>query len=107
MKRILLIALIALSGCYVTNPRYIDLNDPIRQSIPQSRWWWYQDPLYWGYPAPHFYRQPIIINPAPRVVVPRAPQQPRQYNLNPQPQPPVKREGSAPIRTFPKNEDKK
>jgi hypothetical protein len=35
--------------------------------------------------------------------VPRAPQQPRQYNVRPQ-QP---RSSQAPIRTFPKKDDKK
>jgi hypothetical protein len=38
--------------------------------------------------------------------VPRAPQQPRQYNVRPQ-QPSQPRSSQAPIRTFPKRDNEK
>ena len=107
MKQLLtLIAFVLLSACYTPYPRYYDPNPPIQRPPIQDRWWWYQDPIYWGYPGPYFYRQPFVVAPAPRIVVPRAPQQPRQYNVRPQ-QPSQPRSSQAPIRTFPKRDNEK
>jgi hypothetical protein len=107
MKQLLtFIALVAFSACYTPYPRYYDPNPSIQRPPIQDRWWWYQDPIYFNYPAPYYYRQPIIVAPSPRVVVPRAPQQPRQHNVRPQ-QPSQPRSSQAPIRTFPKRDNEK
>ena len=107
MKQLLtLIAFVLFSACYTPYPRYYDPNPPIQRPSIQDRWWWYQDPIYWSYPAPYFYRQPFIVTPTPRVIVPRSPQQPRQYNVRPQ-QPQSPRNSQAPIRTFPKRDNEK
>jgi len=105
-KLITLIALIFLSSCYVSYPRYYNPNSTPSRPPVYDRWWWFNDPIYFSYPSVPYYRTPIIVNPAPRVVVP---QQPRQYNLNPpKPQQPRSgNSGNAPIRTFPPKDDKK
>ena len=107
MKRLLtLIIIVLFSACYTSYPRYYDPNPSIQRQLQQDRWWWYQDQMYFGYPAPYYYRQPIIITPTPRIIVPRAPQQPRQYNVKPQQQQ-QPRSNQAPIRTFPKRDNEK
>ena len=107
MKQLLtLLALMLLSACYTPYPRYYDPNPPIQRPLQQDRWWWYQDPIYWGYPSPYFYRIPrrqVIVIPQPRV------QEPRRNAFGPTapPSAPRPRSSQAPIRTFPKPEDKK
>jgi len=108
MKRILtLIIIIIFTSCRVYYPSYVDPNQDFQRPNIQERWWWYQDPIYWGAPAPYYYRIPrqprVIVVPQPR------PQQPRIENNRPYtPQVPRGGNGSnAPIRTFPKPEDKK
>lgn len=107
MKQLLtLLALILLSACYTAYPRYYDPNPPIQRPLQQDRWWWYQDPIYWGYPAPYFYRIPrrqVIVIPEGR------PQQPRTNNNRSFGSPVPRSNGgsNAPIRTFPPKDDKK
>lgn len=108
-KLITLIALLFLSSCYVSYPRYYDpTRTPSRPSV-YDRWWWFNDPMYFGYPSLPYYRTPIIIKPAPPTPRVTVPQQPRQYNLNPpKPQQPRSgNSGNAPVRTFPPKDDKK
>jgi hypothetical protein len=110
MKQLLTIIIIVLfSACYTSYPRYYDPNPSIQRQLQQDRWWWYQDPMYFGYPAPYYYRQPIIITPTPRVVVPRVPQQPRRNAFGPTapPSSPRPKSSQAPIRTFPKRDNEK
>ncbi len=108
MKQLLtLLVLMLLSACYTTYPRYYDPNPSIQRPLPQDRWYWYQDPIYFGYPAPYYYRTPrrqVIVIPQPRRV-----QEPRRNAFGPTapPSAPRPRPQQAPIRTFPKPEDKK
>lgn len=100
MKRIILVltAIFLLSSClsYQVVPTNYRSLSPFYPYL--------YDPIYDFYPNPYLYRQyprTIIINPAP----PPRNNTPRQYNLTPgKPQP---RPGQAPVRTFPKKDDKK
>jgi hypothetical protein len=70
------------------------------------------DPIYYvpGYVDPFFYRRepPIIIYRDRYVPVPRQPQQPRRNAFGPTAPPPAPRSPrTAPIREFPKKDDKK
>jgi len=105
MKKILiLLLLLVFSGCYVTEPRgYIDYR--------QKRMYdW--DPIYYvpGYIDPFFYRRdvPIIIYRDRYIPVPRQPQQPRRNAFGPTDPPSAPRgPRTAPIREFPKKDEKK
>ncbi len=105
MKKYLLTLLLAIgfSSCYVY--------DEVRvSSTPQPRFYQYHswDPIY-GYPY-YYYRSPQTI-----VVVPRQPkvrviQEPRRNAFGPTAPPSAPRgprPQQAPIRTFPKKDDKK
>jgi hypothetical protein len=101
MKRYLLsfLLVIGFSSCYVY--------DEVRvNSAPQPRFYW--DPIY-GYPH-YYYTRPQTI-----IVVPRQPkvrviQEPRRNAFGPTAPPSAPRgprPQQAPIRTFPKRDDKK
>jgi hypothetical protein len=100
MKRYLLtlLLIIGFSSCYVY--------DEVRvNSAPQPRFYW--DPIY-GYPH-YYYTRPQTI-----IVVPRQPkvrviQEPRRNAFGPTapPSAPRPKSSQAPIRTFPKRDDKR
>ena len=101
MKRFLvtLFAIIGFSSCYVY--------DEVRiSSAPQQRFYW--DPIY-GYPQ-YYYRTPqtVIVVPRNQPKV-RVIQEPRRNAFGPTapPSAPRPRPQQAPIRTFPKRDDKK
>lgn len=105
MKKILgFFLILALTGCFAPRPGYIDYRD-------RRMYDW--DPIYYvpGYIDPFFYRrQPPIIIYRDRVLPRyRTPQRPRTENLRPYtPQSPFRPNGgSAPIRQFPKKDDKR
>ena len=108
MKKILLILfLIAFSGCYISQPTgYIDYRER------RMRDW---DPMYYvpGYIDPFFYRRepPIIIYRDRYVPVPRPRvQEPRKSNLtpsNPSSRPNNSSGSNAPIRKFSDKKDNK
>jgi hypothetical protein len=104
MKKLAFLLLLTIfSSCYVPRTGYIDYRE-------RRMYDW--DPIYYvpGYIDPFFYRREPIIIYRDRVVPQyRTPQRPRTENLRPySPQPPSNsNRGSAPIRQFPKKEDKK
>lgn len=105
MRKILVIfLLLSIVGCYAPRTGYIDYRE-------RRMYDW--DPIYYvpNYIDPFFYRrEPIIIyrDSYRYTPTPRQPQQPRRNNFAPSvPQPSYPRGGSAPIRTFPKKEEKK
>ena len=106
MKRIILILSIifTLSGCL----SYRELPTSYRSSRPFSPYLY--DPIYDFYPNPYLYQRPrtIIITPAPRPKV-YYKQEPRRNAFGPTapPSAPRPRPQQAPIRAFPKPEDKK
>jgi hypothetical protein len=103
-KLLLLLFVLGFSSCLPLRTGYIDYR--------QGRMYdW--DPIYYvpGYVDPFFYRRepPVIIYRDRVVPRYRTPQRPRTENLRPYtPQPPTNpNRGSAPIRQFPKKDDKK
>jgi len=103
-KALIILFLLSLSSCFITEPTgYIDY---------RQRRVYDWDPIYYvpGYIDPFFYRRepPIIIYRDRYVPVPRQPQQPRRNTFGPTAPIYVPRDSkSAPIRTFPKKEEKK
>jgi hypothetical protein len=103
-KALIILFLISLSSCFITEPTgYIDY---------RQRRMYDWDPIYYtpGYIDPFFYRRepPIIIYRHRYVPVPRQPQQPRRNAFGPTAPPSAPRSPrSAPIREFPKKDDKK
>lgn len=110
MKKLLIFILVAaFSSCFTPRTGYIDYKE--RRMID-----W--DPIYYvpGYFDPFFYRPfyrtpPTVIYRDRIVPVPSRPQQPRVENVRPYTPPPspqqAPRQGTAPIRTFPKKEENK
>jgi len=110
MKKILAILFtLFLSSCYITEPRYIELNQ--RRS-------YHWDPIYYGpqiidplYFNRRYYQRPPIVIYRDRVVPqPKTqPQRPRVNAFGPTAPPSAPRQSpkSSPIRTFPKKDDRK
>lgn len=105
MKKILSFFLIlTFSSCFTPRTGYIDYRE-------RRTYDW--DPVYYvpGYIDPFFYRRepPVIIYRERVVPSYRTPQRPRTENLRPYtPKPPSNpSKGSAPVRQFPKKDDKK
>jgi len=100
MKRIILIltTILTLASCHVQR------EVPTRYRSLSPFYPYLYDPIYDFYPNPYLYRRTpqVIVIPVPKSNT-RPIQQPRQYNIRPQ-QP---RNNQAPIRTFPKKDDKK
>jgi hypothetical protein len=106
MKKILTILFIlSLSSCYITEPRYIELNQ--RRS-------YHWDPIYYGpqfidplYFNRRYYQRPPVIIYRDRVV-PQKPKvrEPRRNAFGPTAPPSAPRQSprSAPIREFPKKD---
>lgn len=105
MKKLLfLLFIVAFSSCYTPRTGYIDYRE-------RRMYDW--DPIYYvpGY-VDRFFYNPLYRTP-PGIMyraIPVPPQRPRTENLKPYtppPTPPAPGRGSAPIREFPKKEDKK
>ena len=101
-KALIILFLVSLSSCFITEPTgYIDY---------RQRRMYDWDPIYYapGYIDPFFYRrEPVIIYRDRYVPVPRQPQQPRRSTFGPSVPPPSRSPRTAPIREFPKRDEKK
>lgn len=112
MRSFLILFILAFMGCTTTRYVMVDPKDStkvveIRKRIIYDDVY-FSPPFYynydWWYNRNYFYQRPIIVPNYRPIITPHRPQQPRIIHTPNRGQG-YHREGSAPIRTFPKRKD--